>query len=311
MTLITGEPFESLSDAAELLSRTGHAPEALDFLADRVRSTPWDYAAKTQLGRLQAGSPLLRAVAESADAPYELRANAARAIAESKAPAITTASAELNLLSTASPLTAANVEKPYFYRARVEAATQSSDLAAKIRLLQGAAAIVPGADETKLQLFDEAYRAKRYQTAVAALYPLLSGGGIVVPEEPPPGAGSDQVSEDQSENHYLADQFVSGAVRISRRGGRSVPMDPPRRARIARELADCYAKLAMLREAGFYYRIALQIQPSDAEAGNQIRVLQAQLERQRANRQRKPAITANLEQDHVVRPRLAPQGGAQ
>jgi len=67
----------------------------------------------------------------------------------------------------------------------------------------------------------------------------------------------------------------------------------------------------MPREATFYYRIALQLQPSDAEAGNQIRALQAQLERQRANRQRKPVITANLEQDHVVRPRLAPQGGAQ
>ncbi len=88
-------------------------------------------------------------------------------------------------------------------------------------------------------------------------------------------------------------------------------MDPARRARIARELADCYAKLTMPREATFYYRIALQLQPSDAEAGNQIRALQAQLERQRTNRQRKPVITANLEQDHVVRPRLAPQGGAQ
>ncbi len=248
-------------------------------------------------------------MAESVDAPYEVRANVARAIGESKAPALTTASAELNLLSSTSPLTAASVEKPYFYRARVEAAAQSSDVAAKIRLLQGAASIVPGADETKLQLFDAAYRAKRYQTAVAALNPLLAGGGIVVPEDPQPGGGSDL--EDQSENHYLADQFVSGAVRVSRRGGRSAPMDPPRRARIARELADCYAKLTMPREAAFYYRIALQIQPSDTEAKNQIRVFQAQLERQRANRQRKPVITANLEQDHVVRPRLVPQGGAQ
>jgi len=311
MTLITGEPFENLSDAAELLSRTGHALEARDFLADRVRSTPWDYAAKAELGRLQAGNPVSRGVAESADAPYEVRANAARAIGESKAGALTTASAELNLLSSTAPIPAASAEKPYFYRARITAAAQSSDLAAKIRLLQGAVSIVPGADETKLQLFDAAYRAKRYQTAVAALYPLLARGGIVVPEEPQPGGGSDQMSEDQSANHYLADQFVSGAVRLSRHGNQPAPMDSARRAAIARNLADCYAKLNMPRDAEFYYRIALQIQPSDTEAKTQMRLLQAQLERQRTNRQRKPVITANLEQGHVVRPRLAPQGGVQ
>ncbi len=314
MILITGEPFEHLSDAAELLSRTGHAPEALDFLADRVRSTPWDYAAKAELGRLQAkdqGAVILRAVAEAADAPYEVRANAARAIGESKDTALTTASAELNLLSSASPIPAASAEKPYFYRARITAAAQSSDLAAKIRLLQGAASIVPAADETKLQLFDAAYRAKHYQTALAALYPLLEHGAIMVPEEPPPVAGSDQISEDQSANRYVADQFVSVVVRYARHEGQPAPVDPARRAAIAGELADCYAKMNMSREAAFYYGIALQIQPSDANAKNQIRSLQAQLELQRANRQRKPVVTENLEQDHVVRPRLTRQGGVQ
>jgi tetratricopeptide (TPR) repeat protein len=311
MTLITGEPFESLSDAAELLSRTGHSTEALDFLADRVRSTPWDYAAKAELGRLQAGSPLSRTVAETADAPYEVRANAARAIGESKATALTTSSAELNLLSSATPIAAASAEKPYFYRARLEAAAQSNDLAAKIRLLQGAASIMPNTDETKLQLFDAAYRAKRYQTAVAALYPLFARTGIVVQDEPQSGGGADQVSEDQSGNQYYADQFVSGAVRLSRHGNQPAPMNSARRAVVARNLADCYAKLNMPRDAEFYYRIAMHLQPSDTEAKTQIRLLQAQLDRQRANRQRKPVITANLEQDHVVRPRLAPQGGVQ
>ncbi len=311
MTLITGEPFENLSDAAELLSRTGHGPEASEFLTDRVRSTPWDHAAKAELGRLQAGVSILRAVAETGDAPYDVRANAARAIGELKATALTTLSAELNLLSSAAPIPAASAEKPYFYRARLTAATQSADLAVKIRLLQGAASIVPGADETKLQLFDAAYRAKRYQTAVAALQPLLERGGIMAPEEPQAGAGSDPVFEDQSANHYLADQFVSGAVRFPRNAVRATQIDRTRRAVIARELADCYSKINMPREAAFYYGIALQIQPSDTEAKNQIRALQAQLELQRANRQRKPVVTENLEQDHVVRPRLARQGGVQ
>jgi cellulose synthase operon protein C len=319
MTLITGEPFENLSAAAELLNRTGHAAEAIDFLVDRVRSTPWDYAAKAELGRLQAiagkdkdqSVSMLRAVAEAAEAPYEIRANAAWAIGELKAPALTNASGELNLLSSASPIPAAAAEKPYFYRARLIAAAQSGDVASKIRLLQGAASIVPTADETKLQLFDAAYRAKRYQTAIAAVYPIIERGGIAIPEEPEAVAGSDQNFDGQSAYRYLADQFFAGNGRFMRRSVQPSPLDPARRAVVARQLADCYAKINMPREGAFYYGIALQIQPSDADAKNQLNALHAQLELQRANRQRKPVITENLEQDHIVRPRLARQGGVQ
>ena len=51
-----------------------------------------------------------------------------------------------------------------------------------------------------------------------------------------------------------------------------------------------------------------------AAAKAQLGSLQAQLERKRTNRQRMPTITANLEQDHPVRPKLAAtgvQGGGQ
>ncbi|HYL73650.1 MAG TPA: hypothetical protein VEU96_05565 [Bryobacteraceae bacterium] len=318
MTLVTGEPFENLSAAADLLSRTAHPAEAIDFLADRVQAAPWDLAAKSQLGHLRAtgkdrdqGIQLLRAAAESNGAPYDVRASAARFLSEAKAPALAIASVELNLLSGPSPIPPAAAEKPYFYRARTVAAAQSADLAVKIRLLQGAAAIEPNADDAKLALFDAAYRAKRYQTATATLYPIMMQHGINVPPEPEPSANTGQFGENQFENQYAADQFLNAVMRPGRRGGAVTPLDNTQRATIARQLADSNAKLNQIREAAFYYRLALRLQPSDAGSKTQLNILEAQLDRRRANRQRRPVITANLEQDHAVRPRLAPPAAAQ
>lgn len=322
MALVTGEPFENLSNAADLLGRTGPSAEAGDFLAQRVQAAPWDFAAKSQLGRVRAatrdrdqGLQLLRAAAESNDAPYDVRATAARFLSEAKAPALTIASVELNLLSAPSPIPPASAEKPYFYRARLAAASQSADLAVKIRLLQGAAAIEPNAGDTKLALFDATYRAKRYQTAIATLYPLMMQNGINVPPEPEPSATAGQFGQDQFENQYIADQFLNEVMRPGRGGGAATPLDNTQRATIARQLADSNAKLNQIREAAFYYRLAVRLQPADADAKTQLNGLEAQLDRRRTNRQRRPVITANLEQDHAVRPRIAPptaaQGGGQ
>jgi len=191
------------------------------------------------------------------------------------------------------------------------AAAQSGDIATKIRLLQGAAAIDPNSEEAKLALLEAAYRAKRYQNVVAAVYPLIARGGINVPPEPEPQPGArDQATEDQPDNQWVADQFLSGAVPYLRHRAQPAPVDPARRAAIARQLADSFAKLNMSREAVFYYRIALRLQPSDSESKTQVNLFQAQLEQRRANRQRQPVITAGLEQDHPVRPRLTNAAGA-
>jgi tetratricopeptide (TPR) repeat protein len=314
MTLVVGEPFENLADAAELLSKTGHPGEALPFLTDRVRAVPWDFTAKAQLGKLlvstgkdrDQGIRMLRATAESNDAPYETRVAAARFLGESKAvPALTTASVELNLLSDPSQIPATSAEKPYFYYARLAAAVQSSDAAVKIRLLEGAVSIDPNADDPKIALFDLAYGAKRYQTAISTLHPLILRGGMNI-SSAQNGEGADE--ENQYQNQYYTQQFLGQPVQYGRPAGTPAVLDTARRAVIARKLADSYAKLNMLNEAGFCYRMALLLDPKDAQSKTHLDSLLAQLERQRANRQRQPAITQNLEQDHAVRPRL---GGGQ
>ncbi len=119
--------------------------------------------------------------------------------------------------------------------------------------------------------------------------------------------------EDQYQSRYFAEQFLNGRARfgmfsLNRNG--PATLDEKRRAVIARELADSYAKLNMPREAVAYDRIAVHLDPSDAAAKTQLNSLQALLDRERANRQRRPVITENLEQDHAVRPRLAAAAGA-
>jgi tetratricopeptide (TPR) repeat protein len=192
------------------------------------------------------------------------------------------------------------------------AAAQSSDVSAKIRLLECAVAIDPNATEPKLSLFDAAYRAKRYQTAIATLHPLILRGGMTISGEQRENAGANV--EDQYQNQYYAQQFLGEAIRYGRPMRTTASVDPARRAVIARQLADSYAKLNMLHEAAFCYRIALLLQPADGDAKMQLSSIKAQLERQRTNRQRMPTINANLEQDHPVRPKLTAtgaQGGGQ
>src|SRR5260370_33424893 len=107
-----------------------------------------------------------------------LRGAGGGSLGESKAPVLGTARVELNLLSGTAPIPPASAEKPYFYRAKVAAASQSNDLAVRIRLLQGAASIEPNVEDIKLQLFDADYRAKRYRTAIAALMPVTGRSGV-------------------------------------------------------------------------------------------------------------------------------------
>jgi tetratricopeptide (TPR) repeat protein len=211
----------------------------------------------------------------------------------------------LNLLSDSSPIPTTSAEKPYFYYARLAAAAQSSDFAVKIRLLEGAVSIDPNADEPKLSLFDLTYAAKRYQTAISTLHPLILRGGMII-SSAQNGEGAEVENQDQ--NQYYTQQFLGQPIQYGRAARTPAVLDPARRAVIARELADSYAKLNMLNEAGFCYRMALLLDPADAQSKTHLDSLQAQLERQRANRQRQPLITQNLEQDHAVRPRL---GGGQ
>ena len=140
MTMVVGEPFDNLMDAANLLLKTGHPKEAQPFLEQRVKAVPWDAGARVQLAKVTGSGDVLKALAASNAVPYETRVAA---------------------------VPPAPGEKPYAYFARMEAAAQAKDPVARMRFLQGAISIDPAPERAKLDLIRAAIEAKRWRTAVS------------------------------------------------------------------------------------------------------------------------------------------------
>jgi tetratricopeptide (TPR) repeat protein len=165
MTLTTGEPFDTLVPAAELLAKFNRSAEAVEFYQQRVKAVPWDLAAGVNLARVNKDYATLRRIATNASASYETRAEAAEALASQNATGL--GSAELDALASASPISLAAAERPYFYRARVKAAAQTKDAATRIRLLRGAIAVLPSPTGPRVQLFRAHIDANQVEQALA------------------------------------------------------------------------------------------------------------------------------------------------
>src|SRR5205807_6014879 len=99
---------------------TGHPTEAIEFLKQRVQAVPWDFDARFQLAQITKDVDALRAITQSNDAPYQVRAEAAL-----RAGPLNASSGELNTLSSP-PVATAAAEKPYYYAARIEAAAAAT-----------------------------------------------------------------------------------------------------------------------------------------------------------------------------------------
>ena len=149
MNLVAGQPFENLTAAGDLLMKMGHPAEAADSYGLRLKAVPWDADAQLKLAKAEAAANtqrndalrLFTALVISPSAAYAKRASAAESLGALKAPAPGQVSAELGWLVRGGP--AAASESPGFYYARLRAAREAADPAAKIRLLLDAIAIRP------------------------------------------------------------------------------------------------------------------------------------------------------------------------
>ena len=172
-SLISGAAFSTLEPAAALLERTGHPGEAAAFLTDLVRAEPWNQEARERLAadRADASSAnTLASVAKSSQATYATRVAASLALRKMKAAPLTATDAELILLSSQTALTEAEVSKPYFAAARLEAAALLNGVAnagTRVKLLAGAIAIDPRAEGGKIALFRAALEARHDALAIA------------------------------------------------------------------------------------------------------------------------------------------------
>ena len=288
MSMLSGEPFETLTAAASLLARFGASSEAAMFYEERVKAAPWDGQAREHLAELRYNAPDLTALAKGVYALYTVRSDAAVALRRAGGATLGSGTGELDLLASSSPFTEAAVNKPYWHRARVEAASSLKDPAAKIRLLLAAVAIDPKPPGPRFDLFRTALDQRRYTLALSTM-PLQNLG--VEPNFP----------EGERAPEWILGTFLQGT-----------DLSAADRAVVARGVGEAYQRLKEPAKAIYYYRLALELDRSPAQrtaVQPNIDTLRTELKLRQANQERRPVVTRNLEQPHVVKPRLTQPGG--
>jgi len=310
LVVAVGNPFENLEPTAALLEKTGHCAEAVEFLDQLVKSSPWDYSYRLRLAKAKlaagwdpaAAQDALIAIASAPSASYDLRLKSAAALAGRLHSDL--GSVELNLIAgDPAAITPAAADKFYFYAARLKAAQNATDLPAKLRLLSHCTIDFPHRDEARVPLFQAAAAANANEYAVGIMEPLLqtqflrsdaalSGNENEIEEAQIASSG---VEEEDSDDQVNA--AASGATNLSR----------ARQAEVARMLGDTMSRLNRLDDAVAYYDTARRAESSPATRKVLLRKIaeaKAMLRIQRQNATRQPLLHEALEQDRVVHPQL-------
>jgi len=281
-TLVSGEAFSALGPSAALLERMGHAAEAIAFLTDLKKAEPWNSGARERLAALQGalqGDELTR-IAKSAEATYATRAAAALALRKMKAAPLAGTDGELVLLSSQIALSESEVSKPYYIAARLEAAglgstSPTANGATRIKLLSAAIAIDPRR-ETRMALFRAALEAHEDRLAVAVMHEIMP-----------------YLSTERELPQWQADTLFADLPR-------------PDRIAITRGLGEAEQRLGDLQAALVYDQAAEHIEPSD-RVQRALETVRAQIDAAARNNARRPIVSANLEQDRLVHPRVVAQ----
>jgi hypothetical protein len=245
-------------------------------------------------------------VALADEAPYVTRVEAAKLLRAAGGAAPSLGFAELSLLASATPLSPQAASQPFFYAARLATAKSAASNAEKLRLLREAMAISPDTADMRLSLFRAARQGGEHHLAVAALMPLLDATGLGYALRQPDsilredtglheGIGANGNQRRQSGVFLAAEALPAGE-----------------RARIAAAVADSLERIGRFQAAQMLYGLALESEPAseDRSAMQQAKNrVTASLALRAENARRRPVISKNLEQDRLVRTRLAANNG--
>lgn len=309
LTLVIGRPFENLDPAATLLIRTGHHAEAVEFLTQEVRAVPWDTSARLKLAQEQiaagqspdAARNDAMTVASNPQAAYSDRVEAAMLLKAAPVPGL--GSAELNLVAN-NAWAPAESDKPFFYIARVRAAEKAS-AEQREALLRNALADAPDSSAARLPLFTTYHNAGKDQLAISTIKPLLNLGFLELSYENRSATSTGEADEDSAETEEVSSAEPEETP--IRPDNQLDKLTPSQRVSLAMAVGRSFQKLDDLQEALRYYRNAASLDKAKtfrAEIDRDIRNVNAVIRRNANNEQRMPAIHNELEQDHVVRPRL-------
>jgi cellulose synthase operon protein C len=307
LVVVVGNAYENLDPAAALLEKTGHNAEAVEFLEQLVKSAPWEAShrlrlAKARLAAKDANSSVdaLAKMASSPEVPYGVRIEAALALSGSQVHA-DLGSAELKLLSGgARAISAGASDQLFFYDARLNAAENTSDTRVKVQLLSKALADSPLRGDARIPLFKAAECLHSDALAVLSITPLLSEQWLQ-PSSREESNEEEMVSSGDTDTD-------AGGERESTETYAAAKLSPAEQAQIALALANALVRLHRSSEALPYLQVAQRLGKGPLfrrEVSSKLREISTALRRERLNLARQPILHQDLEQDRVVRPRLA------
>ncbi len=305
LVVVVGNPFENLDPAATLLEKTGHNAEAVEFLEQLVKSSPWDAAYKLRLAKAKiaagqdasAAQDALAAIASSAESSYSIRTQAAMALIGIHHQ-VELGSKELNLLARGeSEMSASAADQPFFYEARLRAAQIASDTRVKVQLLANGLADTPARDDARIPLFLAAAGARSDEFARGVVEPLL--GQQFFSRVAPVAHDDEEIIGADEGDAEEAEQPGQTYARFK------LPI--AQQAQVAWTLSDVLIRLDRLEEALLYLQTARRLDKTSArreQISRTITDVRARLRRQQLNAARQPILHEALEQDRPVRPRL-------
>jgi tetratricopeptide (TPR) repeat protein len=186
-----------------------------------------------------------------------------------------------------------DANQPFFFQARLKAA-ESLAPAARVALLRAALEDNPYGDAARVPLLKAAMATGDYHLAIVAMKPNLQNSAV----DTALNAASDTDDEDDLANQESqADDTVRSVAKLTVK----------ERAEIARDLGLAFEKINSLNQALPYLQRAYRLETDAAiktQINKEVQQIRATQRRRAANLARQPVIHAELEQEHVVRPRL-------
>jgi predicted Zn-dependent protease len=308
LVIAVGSPYENLDSSAALLEKTGQHIEAVDFLEQLVKSTPWEPSFRLRLAKAKLAAAhdpgpaqeMLAKIAAASQEPYGTRVEAARSLAGAHAQS-DFASEELKLLAgDPRSIAAVAADKPFFYEARLKAAQNASDAHRKLQLLQNALADTAARDDARIPLFDAAAGQHSDEFALASIEKLLRDQLLLRPTRTAGNEEEEILSSERSNPE--ADEEESSTPQFTQS-----KLSPSQQAQISRTVGEVMDRLNRPNQALPYLQFAQKLEKNLArqkEIGVEIVSVKTRLRRQQINARRQPILHAELEQDRVVRPRL-------
>jgi hypothetical protein len=165
-----------------------------------------------------------------------------------------------------------------------------------MEVLAKALADSPSREDARVPFFRAAISITADEVALASIEELLHSRltGRVAP-----GNSGDE------ETFGADEEAEPGQAEVQSASNAALP--PSQQSQLARDVAQTLIRLERLDEAAAYLKIAQNLEKSAAERTRittQLLEVRVRLRRQRTNATRQPILHAELEQDHLVRPRL-------